>query len=134
VAAADGEVAADGALIHPGGLGGSGDGSAEVYGYDALSRLTSVTYPSGRRVRYDYDPVGNRLAMHEGTSGSGPAPCSRSFAEDATEDATMSPRSQPPTPPLWLLSPERTESVVPRRRYRQIPSKFTIPQRVPQQT
>ena len=42
------------------------DGGAELYGYDALSRLVRATYPSGRDVQYVYDPVGNRLEMHEG--------------------------------------------------------------------
>ena len=40
-------------------------GGAELYQYDALSRLTRATYPSGRDVEYVYDPVGNRLVMHE---------------------------------------------------------------------
>ena len=41
----------------------SANGSRESYGYDALNRLTGVDYPSGRRVEYGYDGVGNRLSM-----------------------------------------------------------------------
>lgn len=33
------------------------------YSYDALSRLTSVTDPSGIRTKYTYDPVGNLLSI-----------------------------------------------------------------------
>jgi len=42
------------------------DGGVESYSYDPLSRLIAVTYPNGaRHVEYNYDPVGNRLAMEE---------------------------------------------------------------------
>ena len=34
-----------------------------VYGYDALDRLTSVTYPSGKSVTYGHDAVGNRNSL-----------------------------------------------------------------------
>ncbi len=44
------------------------DGTAELYGYDQLSRLVRATYPSGRSVEYIYDAVGNRLQMLEGTA------------------------------------------------------------------
>ena len=30
------------------------------YSYDALHRLTAVTYPNGAQIRYSYDPAGNR--------------------------------------------------------------------------
>jgi YD repeat-containing protein len=30
------------------------------YSYDALHRLTEVTYPDGAQIRYSYDPAGNR--------------------------------------------------------------------------
>ena len=33
------------------------------YGYDALGQLTSVTYPDGHIVTYDYDEVGNRIRV-----------------------------------------------------------------------
>ena len=54
------------------------DGSAEVYGYDKLSRLVSAAYPGGREVRYVYDAVGNRKEMIEGLAGGsgGQAECS----------------------------------------------------------
>ena len=45
------------------------DGTSELYGYDELSRLVRVVYPSKRVVLYRYDGVGNRLEMTEGTSG-----------------------------------------------------------------
>ena len=32
----------------------------QTYGYDALGQLTSVRYPDGRFVIYDYDAAGNR--------------------------------------------------------------------------
>ncbi len=34
-----------------------------AYGYDALYRLTSVTYPDSTTTRYTYDAAGNRLTM-----------------------------------------------------------------------
>lgn len=33
------------------------------YTYDALYRLTQVTYPNGETVTYSYDPMGNRLSL-----------------------------------------------------------------------
>lgn len=45
-----------------------GDGTA-TYSYDALHRLTSVTYPNGEQVAYAYDPMGNRLSMTSSLAG-----------------------------------------------------------------
>jgi YD repeat-containing protein len=75
-----------------------GDVSAELYGYDALSRLTSVTYPSGRSVRYTYDAVGNRMSMTEGTSGAGPGACAGDADCDGVlDDADNCPAIHNPT-------------------------------------
>jgi RHS repeat-associated protein len=41
------------------------DGGVETYGYDALSRLTSAAYPSGKQQAFEYDAVGNRVALEE---------------------------------------------------------------------
>jgi RHS repeat-associated protein len=40
-----------------------------TYGYDALHRLTGVTYPDGEQVTYAYDAMGNRLAMTSSVDG-----------------------------------------------------------------
>jgi YD repeat-containing protein len=40
----------------------SGQTFVSTYGYDAKSRLTSLTYPSGRQVTYEYDTF-NRLSV-----------------------------------------------------------------------
>lgn len=37
-----------------------------VQTYDELHRLTSVTYPSGYRLDYHYDPAGNLLKVTSG--------------------------------------------------------------------
>ena len=34
-----------------------------LYTYDELNRLVETVYPDGRRVRYTYDPAGNRLEV-----------------------------------------------------------------------
>jgi YD repeat-containing protein len=34
-----------------------------TWGYDALDRLTSASYPSGDAVSYGYDAVGNRTSL-----------------------------------------------------------------------
>ncbi|NJN66382.1 MAG: hypothetical protein HC884_06535 [Chloroflexaceae bacterium] len=39
-----------------------------AYGYDALRRLTSVTYPDGEQVSYAFDPMGNRTTMRVGSA------------------------------------------------------------------
>ncbi|MBM4460972.1 MAG: RHS repeat protein, partial [Chloroflexi bacterium] len=39
------------------------------YAYDALYRLTGVTYPDGEQVSYAYDPMGNRTTMTSTVSG-----------------------------------------------------------------
>ncbi|HYF36739.1 MAG TPA: RHS repeat-associated core domain-containing protein, partial [Prosthecobacter sp.] len=39
------------------------------YTYDALGRLDTVSYPTGRGVDYDYDTWGNRIRMAETTGG-----------------------------------------------------------------
>jgi RHS repeat-associated protein len=44
-------------------------GQSESYGYDALHRLTSAIYPTGRSVQYQYDPVGNRQFVTESWQG-----------------------------------------------------------------
>src|SRR5207237_319351 len=63
------------------------DGTAEVYGYDKLSRLVSATYPSGRVVQYQYDAVGNRTQMVEATSAGGTALCPGDRDCDGVPDA-----------------------------------------------
>ncbi len=37
--------------------------STTTYQYDALGRLTSVTYPDGGSVTYSYDAAGNRTQV-----------------------------------------------------------------------
>jgi RHS repeat-associated protein len=46
----------------------SSDGTSS-YTYDALYRLSGVTYPNGEHVTYQYDPMGNRLALTSTISG-----------------------------------------------------------------
>ncbi len=43
-------------LLVPGGL----IAGTVTYDYDALHRLTAVTYPDGTAIQYRYDPAGNR--------------------------------------------------------------------------
>jgi len=43
------------------------DGTAETYGYDELSRLTTAR-PGGRMLLYEYDAVGNRRSMTDSTA------------------------------------------------------------------
>ncbi len=48
---------------------------ADTYTYDALGRLTSVTYANGNTVFYVYDSAGNRTEMQvNGTPASPPSP------------------------------------------------------------
>lgn len=42
-----------------------------TYTYDALGRLTQVTYANGTTVQYSYDAAGNRTAKVVTCSGSG---------------------------------------------------------------
>src|SRR5574341_1487361 len=39
-----------------------------VYGYDALDRLTSASYPATGNESYVYDPAGNRTSSHRSAS------------------------------------------------------------------
>jgi len=41
-----------------------------TYGYDALGRLTSVTYPNGTVVTNTYDEAGNRIQVQTGSTSS----------------------------------------------------------------
>ncbi|MFN3648770.1 MAG: RHS repeat domain-containing protein [Armatimonadota bacterium] len=41
----------------------------EQYGYDALSRLTSVNYGDGQTQGYTFDPMGNRLTKTDSANG-----------------------------------------------------------------
>jgi len=41
------------------------DEGTTTYTYDALHRLTEVTYPDGSTTSYEYDPMGNRTSMTE---------------------------------------------------------------------
>ena len=42
---------------------------AETYGYDALSRLTSVNYGDGQTQTYAFDAMGNRTQKVDSVSG-----------------------------------------------------------------
>ncbi|MDV6331296.1 RHS repeat domain-containing protein [Asticcacaulis sp. 201] len=46
--------------------------STTSYQYDALGRLTLVTYPDGGSVAYSYDAAGNRVAVQR-VAGTAPA-------------------------------------------------------------
>jgi len=46
-----------------------GETLTTTYGYDELYRLAEVTYPDGRNVTYEYDALGNRLAMTDTVDG-----------------------------------------------------------------
>src|SRR5205807_2391067 len=41
----------------------------EQYGYDGLSRLTSVNYGDGQTQAYSFDPMSNRLSKNDSLSG-----------------------------------------------------------------
>jgi RHS repeat-associated protein len=62
------------------------DGTSEMYGYDALNRLTRATYPGGRDVSYFYDPVGNRLSLLDTSK-----PATTTWATSATASSQFSP-------------------------------------------
>ncbi len=40
--------------------------AATTYTYDALGRLTSVTYDNGKTIAYTYDAAGNRTQTTQG--------------------------------------------------------------------
>ena len=40
--------------------------AATTYTYDALGRLTSVTYSNGKTITYTYDAAGNRTQVTQG--------------------------------------------------------------------
>ncbi len=44
-----------------------------TYSYDALGRLTGVTYADGKFATYDYDPAGNRKTVVSGTQAGVPS-------------------------------------------------------------
>src|SRR5690349_19055964 len=50
-------------LILAPGLSMRMEGAATSYAYDALNRLTHVTYADGSFIAYTYDPAGNRLVQ-----------------------------------------------------------------------
>jgi len=47
----------------------SGPVRTESYGYDSLSRLTSVNYGDGQTQGYSFDPMGNRLTKSDSVAG-----------------------------------------------------------------
>lgn len=47
----------------------SGPIRTEEYGYDGLSRLTSVDYDDGQTQTYSFDPMGNRTAKTDNVNG-----------------------------------------------------------------
>ena len=62
----------------------------ETYGYDALYRLTSVNYASGRRTRFAYDAAGNRTSRTEAYPGSAPFTVNSTYdaADQLTQEAS----------------------------------------------
>ena len=73
------------------------------YGYDARDNLTSLTYPSGRVVQYEYDAA-NRITRVYGSSGnyannltyhSSGALASMTFGNNTTETLTLDTRLRP---------------------------------------
>jgi YD repeat-containing protein len=63
------------------------DGTAEVYGYDQLSRLVRATYPSGRTAQYVY----RRSRQPDGDDRGGPPAEPPQPGAPATRTATASP-------------------------------------------
>ncbi len=56
-------------------------GESESYGCDDLHRLASVSYPSGRSVAYQYDPVGNRQFVTESWNGGPPEATTYNYSD-----------------------------------------------------
>jgi YD repeat-containing protein len=55
----------------------------QIYTYDELNRLTSVTYDDGRRLVYRYDEAGNMLSVAAGNRET--LEVTRSVAEPAVQ-------------------------------------------------
>ncbi|MCL5290243.1 MAG: hypothetical protein M1489_04310 [Firmicutes bacterium] len=65
--------------------------SAAVYTYDALNRLTSVTYQNGQKIVYTYDPGGNMLSVsHHSSPDTTPPTVKNTSPADGAKDVSVS--------------------------------------------
>ena len=51
----------------------AGTPGTESYTYDALGRVTTITFPDDTRSSYDYDPAGNRVSVSTGVDNKAPS-------------------------------------------------------------